>query len=258
MNSHRDNPEYPRPLLAREREWIGWILPADRTGYRFYRDVIEKMVVLGAGRRGEGEIILGLPGAEPDFSSPLAPLFAYGAVEFSVGMVSVSLREIREDQISVEIVSHGSDEIPPNLEERRRWTYSSWTPGDVCPQCSRALREVPMHSTGPDAECVVLGICPHDRRLWVYESSTGVNRLIPVTNFYNELMLHKNIRDPGLALESRRLFTDLPAYSDSDLTYAFLTYNKIKTKVHVAGTIEADRNEKRRSPHRFMRLFSRK
>jgi len=256
VGDNHNNSEYPRPLLAREHDWIMWILPADRPGYSVYRDLIEGMVVLGKGRRGEGEIVLGHPGAQPDFSSPLAPLFAYGAVEFTGGMVSVSVREIRDDQISVEIVSHGSDEIPAHFQERKRWTYSGWKPGDACPQCTRALREVPMHSTGQDAGRLVLALCSPDRRLWVFESSTGVNRLIPVTNFYNELMLHKNIRDPAIALDSRRLFTDLAGFSDSDLTYAFLTYNKIKTKVQVGGAIEADRNEKRGFAHGFRKLFS--
>ena len=243
-------------MIDRERAWIGWILPADRPGYRIYLDLLEGMLVIGKGRRGDGEIILGHRGGQPDFSSPLAPIFAYGAVDSAGGTISISLREIRDDQISIEIVSHGSDEIPSQLEERRRWTYSTWEPGEPCPQCAGAVREVPMHSTGPDAERMVLALCSSDRRLWVYESSAAVNRLIPVTNFYNELMLHKNIRDPGIALNSRLLFADLPSYSDADLTYAFLTYNRIKTKVQVAGTIEADRKEKGRLPRGLLKLCS--
>ena len=113
-----------------------------------------------------------------------------------------------------------------------------------------------MHSTGPDTGHLDLALCAYDRRLWVHDSSTGVNRLIPVTNFYNELMLHKNIRDPGIALDSRRLFADLDAYSDSDLTYAFLTYNKIKTKIRVTGTIEPDQKEKHGLRRGILRLFS--
>ena len=63
---------------------------------------------------------------------PLAPLFAYGAIDSSGGMVSISLRELRDDQVSIEIVSHSTGELPVQLEERRRWTYSSWKPGDPC------------------------------------------------------------------------------------------------------------------------------
>jgi hypothetical protein len=256
MTETRDDMEYPRPILAHEREWIGWILPSERPGYRRYLDLIGTMVVLGEGRRGEGELILGYPGAQPDFSSPLAPLFAYGAIETAGGTISISLREIMDDQISIEIVSHKTGEIPAQLEEHSRWTYSTWDPSDACPQCGRVLREVPMHSTGPDGGRFVLAVCSTDRRLWVFDPSTGVNRLIPVTNFYNELMLHKNIREPGIALDSRRLFTDVDRFSDSDLAYAFLTYNKIRTKVPIAGTVEADRKEKRHLAHGLLKLFT--
>ena len=89
-------------------------------------------------------------------------------------------------------------------------------------------------------ELLVLVLCPRDKRLWVYDAASKVNRLIPVTNYYNELMLHKNIRDPKVAFDSNRLFTELASYSDEDLTYAFLTYNKLKTKVHVEGIVEPD------------------
>ena len=53
-------------------------------------------------------------------------------------------------------------------------------------------------------------------------------------------MLHKNIRDPKIALDSKRLFSELSSYTDDDLTYAFLTYNRLRTKVHMEGTVEPD------------------
>jgi hypothetical protein len=52
-----------------------------------------------------------------------------------------------------------------------------------------------------------------------------------VTNFYNELMLHRNVRVPAVALESKRLFLDLNDFTDVDLIRAFVTYNKLRTKV---------------------------
>src|SRR5438309_8567948 len=95
---------YPRPISPREREWIDWILPPDRPGYRDYRHLVGGMVVIGKGRRGEGEIILGPEGSTPDVSSPLAPVFAYGAIETKAGTISMTMREISEGQISIEIV----------------------------------------------------------------------------------------------------------------------------------------------------------
>ena len=216
----------------------------DRVGYRTYRETIQSMKVLGQGRRGTGEIILGREGMNPDLDAPLPAVFAYGAIETNFGTISISLRELIDEQISVEIVNHRLEEVPLDFEESRRWTYSTWKPKHSCPQCGKHLREVAMHTvTGAD-EHLTLAICVHDKRLWVFDSASEVNRLIPVTNFYNELMLHKNIRDARIALDSKRLFDELPHYSDADLTYAFLTYNKIKTKVHLEGIVKPDRQEK--------------
>lgn len=234
---------YPRRLTERERNWIEWILPAERPGYAEYRSLAQTMVVIGPGRRGEGEFLLGKEGTIPDVTAPLPPVFAYGSIETDAGTISITLREVFDGQISVEIVSHRGETVPQSYTEQRRWTYSMWRPGDACPQCGRQLRTVPMHSTGMGHDHLVLALCAADKRMWVYDSRTQVNRLIPVTNFYNELMLHKNIRDAKIALDHKRLFTEIHSYSDEELAYAFLTYNKLKAKVRVEGAIEADRPE---------------
>src|ERR1041385_402285 len=146
MGNNHTNVEYPRPLTGREREWIEWILPADRPGYRKYRAMIETMTVIGEGRRGKGEIILGFKEDKPDFSEPLAPVAAYGTIETNLGAISITLRENVDNQISVEMVSHRMEEVPQEFEELRRWTHSTWEPGKPCPQCQQPVREIPMHT----------------------------------------------------------------------------------------------------------------
>ena len=69
-------------------------------------------------------------------------------------------------------------------------------------------------------------------------------------------MLHKNIRDPKIALDSRRLFSELQSYSDADLTYAFLTYNKLKTKVRLPESVTPDRPGRKGLLQKFRGLFS--
>ncbi len=257
----RENSRYPRSLSAREQSWLEWILPADRPGYNEYREELGNMMVLGPGRRGVGNIVLGYAGDVPDTTSPLPPVFAYGVIESSVGSVLITLRENVGDQIDVEIVGQQSDEVPETFEERRRWTYSMWSPGDACPQCGLAIRKVLMHTESSQTPMVnkhfVLAICPVDKRIWMYDGASRVNRLIPVTNFYNELMLHKNIRDPKIALDSRRFFTELQSYGDAELTYAFLTYNKLKTKVEVRGSLVAESKDKIGLGKRLMKIFVR-
>lgn len=243
METVHNNGEYPRALSTRERGWLEWILPGDRPAYASYREMIASMMVIGQGRRGPGEIIIGAPGDKPDFAEPLTPVVAYGTVETDVGTISITLREPIDGQLSAEMVCHSSEEIPPQYREVRRWTYSRWNPGDPCPQCLNAVREVPMRTASSAESSFALALCVKDKRIWVYEGATGMNRLIPLTNFYNELMLHKNVRDPRIALDVLHLFRDLPAFSDDDLAYAFLTYNRIKTKVRASGRIEAVNRE---------------
>lgn len=237
----RTNSHYPRSLTERERAWLEWVLPAERAGYREYRKLLDTMLVLGEGRRGKGDFILGFAGDVPDTSITLLPVFAYGVIETNFGPISITVRENYTDQIDVEVVSHRGEDVPDEFEESRRWTYSTWSPGNVCPQCGKALREVPMHSDA--GKNFVLAICSNNNRIWVFDTETQVNHLIPVTNFYNELMLHKNIRDPKVALDSKLLFTNLIKYTDAELTYAFLTYNKLKTRVEVKGNLVAEREE---------------
>ncbi|HUN66515.1 MAG TPA: hypothetical protein VMW43_10470 [Bacteroidota bacterium] len=237
MTAAGDTPLYPRGLTPREREWIEWILPASRSGYAAYRNRIAGTVVIGEGRRGTGELILGRRGDEPDFSAPLAPVFAYGMIESDTGGVSVTIRQESGGQISVEIAAHAGESVPDELPVRRRWSYSDWLPGGVCPQCRGPLREVPMRpANSPETE-FTLALCPVDGRIWLYERASGINHLIPVTNYYNELMLKKNIRDPIVALSSARLFTDIGGYSDADLTAAFESYNRQRHKVRIDGPL---------------------
>ncbi|HET7152282.1 MAG TPA: hypothetical protein VFJ29_00820, partial [Candidatus Kapabacteria bacterium] len=62
----------------------------------------------------------------------------------------------------------------------------------------------------------------------------GTNHLIPVTNFYNELMIFKQIRDPKVALDHKNLFTYLTQFTDAELIGAFKHYNVLYKKVDIA------------------------
>ncbi len=48
-----------------------------------------------------------------------------------------------------------------------------------------------------------------------------------------------------IALESRRLFTDLASFTDADLARAFGTYNVLRAKVHVDGPVQAEQSAPR-------------
>jgi hypothetical protein len=224
----KTNFHYPRALTSQEKGWLDWLLDPERKGYREFRLRLEGLLVIGEGRRGRGNLVLGHAGDQPDLLSPLAPVFAYGVIEAEEGSISVLVREEAYEQVEVEIVPLKGEVVPEKLTEKSRWTYSTWLPGEGCPCCRRDLREVRLDA---GEEEVVLALCATDHRLWVYDAATGVNHLIPVTNFYNELMLHKRIREPKIALDPSYLFTHLTEFSDGDFVHGFAVYNKIRKKV---------------------------
>jgi hypothetical protein len=185
------------------------------------------MVVLGEGRRGPGNLLLGDPGNEPDIGAPLQAVVAYGIVETTKESFTITVRECIDRQIDVEIVSTRDSVVPEHFEEKRRWTYSTWSPGQPSPSTGLPPREVRID------EHVTLAAGRQENRLWLHDAKTGVNHLLPITNFYNELMLLKRIRDPRIALRSSLLFTDLDRYSDADLRGAFVAYNRLRPRVEV-------------------------
>jgi len=226
---------YPRALAPLESELISRVLPAGAAGNATHREFISKSVVIGQGRRGEGEIILGTGGDSPDTDVPLPPVFAYGVARSGDEEISVTVREILDGQLSVEIVGRKNDRVDPRARIDAFWTYSEWRPGLPCPQCGGPAREALVSGGGAPEAVQSLGICPRDRRLWIYDGTSGVCRPIPVTNYYNELMILKQIRDPAIALSSAKFFERLDAYNDADLAGAFLAYNRIRTKIEPGG-----------------------
>ena len=218
---------YPRELRPIERDLLEFVLPAESPGYNEHRSRIANMVVLAEGRRGKGNFVLGKQGDRADITSPLPSVIAYGVVETTIDTFTITVRECVDEQIDVEIVSGHNEEIPGHFEEKRRWTYSGWMPGSVSPATGEFVREVNI------AEQHVLAIVRSEQRIWLHDGARMMNHLIPITNFYNELMLHKQIRDPKVALKSNLLFSHLDEYSDGELREAFLAYNKLKKKVEV-------------------------
>lgn len=245
---------FPRELNEVERQLLLWLLPENRPGYFEYRRYVEGWKVVARGRRGEGNYILTAPNEQPDNESPLPQLLAYGMVETRQGSIVASIRERLGNQVEYEIVNLHGDVVSSGFQEIRRWTFSSWLPSQACPACGQALRQVNMNVES--GQKLVLAVCPSDKRLWVYNEATGINHPIPVTNFYNELMLHKNVRDPQTAFDSKRLFADLSTFSDEDLIKAFVTYNKLRTKVVLGKGIVVPEQKRVSFLRRVVRKFS--
>jgi len=221
------DPGFPRPLRPKERELLESVLPIDRPGYRAVRAAIAAMSVIAEGRRGPGNLVLGAPGAVPDLAAPPAPVIACGMLESTREHFAVTVREPAGGQIDIEIVSGHLTEVPDHFEEKRRWSYSQWSPGDPSPESGAPVREVRVDRAR------TLAICVTDRRLWLHDGESGIVHPIPVTNYYNELMLLKSIRDPGTALRSSLLFEQVDRYADADLRAAFIAYNAVRRRVEI-------------------------
>ena len=221
---------FPRTLRPRERDLLETVLPGDRPGYRPYRTLLATLEVIGEGRRGEGNIVLGRHGDTPDLTSPLGAVVAFGGVETTRGTFSISIREEVEGQVDAEIVSSRGEAIPEHFEEVRRWTYSTWTPGMPSPWTGEPAREVPVR------EGVVLAVWTKERRLLLHDAVSGMNHLLPVTGFFHELIQVKNIRDARTALRSEAFFSESASYADSDLRDALLAYNKRRPRVRIEET----------------------
>jgi hypothetical protein len=217
---------YPRALDERERAWCAWLLPRERAAYAALASAIDELLVLGLGRWGAGDLVLGAEGQTIDLEAPMKPVAAYGelAIEGN-GTLSISIHR-PDDEGRIEMHCSGADLTAP-LTASSRWCYSYWQPGEPSPSTGGALREIALDDTGE----LVLALDASRRTLWLHDRTTKGNTLIPVTNLYNELMLLKGVRDPSVALEHRRLF-DAPAEnSDAEVRDAFRRYNSTWRKV---------------------------
>ena len=220
--------KFPRQLTCREKKWLFAALPENKLGYRQYRDIIENLLILGFGRFGEGNYILGQEGESIDTDASSSPILAVANITFDVGKVYVTIHEELEGQIEVDIKGSSLDHIPDDLDQSKVWTYSNWVPGEKAPFDKSKVREI--HLVKND---IVLVIAPVHKKIWVYNSKSGINHFIPVTNYYNEIMILLNNKNAETALNPGRLFTNLDEFSDKQLAQGFLVYNKYANRIEL-------------------------
>jgi hypothetical protein len=214
-----------RALTPTEADWLRFLLPDDRPGYRSLRLLVEPMVVLGEGRWGEGDLVLGADGQQIDLEAGMEPVAAFGEIRGEGGeRITLTLHQPDDEgRIEFQIGSFVSHDP---FHERSRWSYSYWTPGAPSPSTGEKVREIELI-----AGELLLAIAPVERALWLFDAGPGTSTLLPITNFYNELVISLGIRDPKLALDHTRLFTENSSFSDADLRMAFIRYNSVFRKV---------------------------
>ncbi|MBC8144058.1 MAG: hypothetical protein H7X80_00655, partial [bacterium] len=196
--------------------------------YSVIAHAIKPLVALGFGRWGDGDLVLGIVGQLIDLGAPMEPVVAYGEIAFGdASTLSISVHRA-DDEGRVEIHFSGMTFDEYQLaEETDRWCFSYWSPGQPSPANGLPVRDVTLDTAGT----LTLALDATRRLLWLFDGATRGNTLIPVTNFYNELMLSKNVRDPEIALNHRRLFDAPDENSDEEIARGFKRYNMTWRKV---------------------------
>jgi len=241
--------KFPRKLADREKDFLFSILPEKKPGYKKYRDKIDGLYVIGTGRFGETNLILGNQNENPDFSYSSTPVFALGAIIYSrrdipeESVVDVIIHEENDNQIEFDISCKEDATIPEALSEINRWNFSEWIPGDKAPVDKSFVREVILIPGK-----YIVAIAPSLYKIWLHEFESGVNHLIPLTNFYNYLMIVTNIRDPKKILKQKLLFENLSDYTDKDLIATFILYNKYFKRFLIDFPIQTEREKEKKIP----------
>ena len=109
------------------------------------------------------------------------------------------------------------------MTEVKRWSYSHWKPGDPSPFENDKLHE---YHLSKEKGKLVLAVSPANRSIWLYNSKTEINSIIPVTNFINELLRLKKIMNKKEGMDLNYIFSNLNDFNVKDFRHAFLEYNK--------------------------------
>ncbi len=234
--------KYPRRLSERETRWLFYLLPEDISAYTDYRTKIDSMFVIGEGRFGEGNLVLGHEGDKPDLSYSSLPVFACGQIIYKECRLQISIHEFFDNKIEVSVSNLNGDKFPDELTETGKWSYSYWKPGLASPFEGDRLREIDIAKT---KGTLVLALSPKNFSVWLYEAKTGLNHIIPVTNFINELLRGNTSIDKTNGINIAYVFENLNKFSDAEFIKALVQYNKQWRKVELPDSDAAIGGEKK-------------
>lgn len=217
---------YPRKLSPLEEELLFLILPDNKPGYLHYRELISKLSVTGEGNGGESNLFLGKEGTIPDTVSPSRPVFALGTLYYDKGIIDLVIHEEIDNEI--ECIIEGDISIISKGVLQKNINYSDWVSGMSSPEKNEPVREILMKPTS-----YLLAFAAAEKKIWLHNVASGVNHLIPLSNYYNSLMLLKNERKSSVALNPKLFFNNLEIYENEELVSAFLIYNKYMKRVQL-------------------------
>lgn len=234
MGNPIEQQSFPRRTSSREERWLDLLLPDNSLGYREFRASLRDLLVIGEGRWGRGDYLLGHTGDTIDLTEGMTPVFSFGEVsgvdDSGEWSVALSIHTPNDEGIvEFQISPLDRDVLPDEAGEKGGWSYATWSPGLPSPASGEGVREIPLDTEGNNE--LILVVDPSRRVLWLHDQRVGTNALIPITNFYNELMLMRGERNPTIALDHRRLFTVTSEFTDAELQGGFVRYNSLFRKV---------------------------
>ncbi len=250
-NSFIDSDSFPRNLSKQEKDILFSILPLNKPGYKKFRERIERLYVIGNGRFGENNFILGNQNDKPDLTLTSSAVFAIGGIEYASAERYVTVHEEEENKIEFDISFSIKTNNFNNNKILKRWSYSEWIPGMNDPRDGNKVREIIIKNNS-----LVLAISSTQKRIWIYEDKTGVNHIIPVTNFYNEAVHVLHIQESKTAFNSNLVFENSELFTDETLCQAFLNYNKIWKKINLDYSQFSVKSESKKSGF-LIKLFKR-
>ncbi len=212
-----------RELNKKEKFLLYSILPANRKGYNEYRQKISEMVVVNEEEIYEGKLLLSKSGEYYSSEPESTPSFAMGYSAYDGRKYYIVIHEEREGFIQALISREGEAK-----GEGLLWSYSNWRPGLKAPGDNSKVREVHLLKNK-----LVVAVAPAHKRIWVYEADSGVNYILPVTNFYNEIMKAKEERNPRVVLNPQRIFEHPEELSDKEIGQGFLLYNEYLNRIEI-------------------------
>jgi len=130
---------YPREITNIERTCLFLILPENKPGYNLYRKKIAGMLVIGDGKFGEGNYILGKNDPDPDLSFPSTPVFALGTLYNGTEKFDVIIHEETEDKIEIWFDKDINEITDTSFNVK---SYSYWIPGMNSPFSDSKVREI--------------------------------------------------------------------------------------------------------------------
>jgi len=208
---------FPRELYNYEKEILFSVLPESKNGYKKYRQRISEMKVIGQGRFEGGNFILGFEGDEVELDIPSASVFASGIIKCNEVNFDAAIHEEEENQIEYDISPFGKIKPEDDIIIESVASLSYWNKNEKSPYTGSPVKEFILLK-----DKFILVIDQTAKKIWMNEIETGINHIIPLTNFYNELMRFKNIREQEIALNPGRFFDDVDKYSNEDIVSAFL------------------------------------